>query len=82
MIVKHLNAIQNFGAMDAICTDKTGALIQGARSSWKNIWTSKANQRQGAALRLPQQLPLAAVMISCAVLTKAPTAWFIGRFGE
>lgn len=26
VIVKHLNAIQNFGAMDVLCTDKTGTL--------------------------------------------------------
>ena len=28
VIVKHLNAIQNFGAMDILCTDKTGTLTQ------------------------------------------------------
>jgi Mg2+-importing ATPase len=27
-IVKHLHAIQNFGAMDILCTDKTGTLTQ------------------------------------------------------
>ena len=27
-IVKHLNSIQNFGAMDILCTDKTGTLTQ------------------------------------------------------
>ncbi|MFO6485500.1 HAD-IC family P-type ATPase [Escherichia coli] len=27
-IVKHLDAIQNFGAMDILCTDKTGTLTQ------------------------------------------------------
>ena len=26
VVVKHLNAIQNFGAMDILCTDKTGTL--------------------------------------------------------
>ena len=26
VIVKRLNAIQNFGAMDVLCTDKTGTL--------------------------------------------------------
>ena len=26
VIVKHLNSIQNFGAMDILCTDKTGTL--------------------------------------------------------
>ncbi len=29
VIVKRLNAIQNFGAMDVLCTDKTSALTQG-----------------------------------------------------
>ena len=28
VIVKRLNAIQNFGAMDLLCTDKTGTLTQ------------------------------------------------------
>src|ERR1700751_3326526 len=27
-IVKRLNSIQNFGAMDVLCTDKTGTLTQ------------------------------------------------------
>lgn len=29
VIVKRLNAIPNFGAVDVLCTDKTGALTQG-----------------------------------------------------
>jgi len=29
VIVRRLNAIQNFGAMDVLCTDKTGTLTQG-----------------------------------------------------
>jgi Mg2+-importing ATPase len=29
MIVKRLNSIQNFGAMDVLCADKTGTLTQG-----------------------------------------------------
>src|SRR5690606_15520353 len=28
VVVKRLNAIQNFGAMDVLCTDKTGTLTQ------------------------------------------------------
>lgn len=28
VVVKHLNAIQNLGAMDVLCTDKTGTLTQ------------------------------------------------------
>ena len=33
VIVKRLDAIQNFGAMDILCTDKTGTLTQD-RSCW------------------------------------------------
>ena len=29
VIVKHLSSIQNFGAMDILCTDKTGTLTEG-----------------------------------------------------
>jgi len=29
VVVKRLNAIQNFGAMDTFCTDKTGTITQG-----------------------------------------------------
>ena len=29
VVVKRLNSIQNFGAMDVLCTDKTGTLTQG-----------------------------------------------------
>jgi Mg2+-importing ATPase len=29
VIVKHVNSIQNLGAMDVLCTDKTGTLTQG-----------------------------------------------------
>ena len=29
VIVKRLNAIQNFGAMDVLCTDKTGTITLG-----------------------------------------------------
>jgi Mg2+-importing ATPase len=28
VVVKHINSIQNFGAMDILCTDKTGTLTQ------------------------------------------------------
>jgi P-type Mg2+ transporter len=32
VIVKRLNSIQNFGAMDVLCTDKTGTLTRTASS--------------------------------------------------
>ena len=28
VVVKRLNSVQNFGAMDVLCTDKTGTLTQ------------------------------------------------------
>ena len=43
VIVKRLNAIQNFGAMDVLCTDKTGTLTQD-RSSWSSTSTCAASE--------------------------------------
>lgn len=37
VIVKRLNAIQNFGAMDILCTDKTGTLTVGNVSLIKHV---------------------------------------------
>ncbi len=37
VIVKRLNAIQNFGAMDVLCTDKTGTLTQGKIALEKHL---------------------------------------------
>jgi Mg2+-importing ATPase len=37
VIVKRLNSIQNFGAMDVLCTDKTGTLTQGKIVLMKHI---------------------------------------------
>ena len=38
VIVKRLNSIQNFGAMDVLCTDKTGTLTQGTDYAGASIW--------------------------------------------
>ena len=32
VLVRHLNAIENFGSMDVLCTDKTGTLTRGVMS--------------------------------------------------
>ncbi len=37
VIVKRLNSIQNFGAMDVLCTDKTGTITQGKISLEKYL---------------------------------------------
>ncbi len=37
VIVKRLNAIQNFGAMDVLCTDKTGTITQGRISLERHL---------------------------------------------
>ncbi|HZL82889.1 MAG TPA: magnesium-translocating P-type ATPase [Candidatus Deferrimicrobium sp.] len=37
VIVKRLNAIQNFGAMDVLCTDKTGTITQGRVELEKHV---------------------------------------------
>ena len=37
VIVKRLNAIQNFGAMDILCTDKTGTITQGRVELEKHV---------------------------------------------
>lgn len=39
VIVKRLNSIQNFGAMDVLCTDKTGTITQGKIILEKHIDT-------------------------------------------
>jgi len=45
VIVKRLNAIQNFGAADVLCTDKT-APHAGQKSSWRSTWTCKGNDSE------------------------------------
>src|ERR1039457_4457759 len=46
VIVKRLNAIQNFGAMDVLCTDKTGTLTQGKIVLEKHLmWTANPAEK-------------------------------------
>jgi Mg2+-importing ATPase len=44
VIVKRLNAIQNLGAMDVLCTDKTGTLTMCQRSVKTSHEGSNENQ--------------------------------------
>ncbi|NHC62797.1 magnesium-translocating P-type ATPase [Paenalcaligenes suwonensis] len=43
VVVKRLNAIQNFGAMDVLCTDKTGTLTQDKVILAKHVNTTGAD---------------------------------------
>jgi len=43
--------------MDVLCTDKTGTLTQGKIVLEKHLDVNGGAQREGAALRLPEQLP-------------------------
>ena len=55
-IVKRLNAIQNFGAMDVLCTDKTGTLTQDKVVLERHVNVVGEDGRLGARARVPQQL--------------------------
>ena len=56
VIVKRLNAIQNFGAMDMLCTDKTGTLTEGRIVLEKHLDVSGNENETILHLRLSQQL--------------------------
>jgi magnesium-transporting ATPase (P-type) len=45
VIVKRLNSIQNFGAMNVLCTDKTGTLTQG-RAGGRSIRSPSSRRRR------------------------------------
>ena len=55
VIVKRLNSIQNLGAMDVLCTDKTGTLDRGPRDPRTALRRGAARGRRGAAVGLLQQ---------------------------
>ena len=55
VIVKRLNSIQNLGAMDVLCTDKTGTLTHGPDHPGEALRRDAEGGRRGAAARLPQQ---------------------------
>ena len=51
VIVKRLNAIQNFGAMDVLCTDKTGTLTQDRIILKRHLDINGEDFGPGAAIR-------------------------------
>ena len=56
VIVKRLNSIQNFGAMDILCTDKTGTLTQDKVVLEKYVDVFGENNDRVLEIRLYQQL--------------------------
>ena len=56
VIVKRLNAIQNFGGMDVLCTDKTGTLTEDRVVLQRHCDVSGSESRRRAPGRLPDQL--------------------------
>jgi Mg2+-importing ATPase len=56
VVVKRLDAIQNFGAMDVLCTDKTGTLTQDRIAPGAQDRCLRRGLRGGAGVRVPEQL--------------------------
>ena len=55
VIVKRLNSIQNLGAMDVLCTDKTGTLTMDRVILEKHCDVVRNASRQRTATGVPQQ---------------------------
>ena len=55
VIVKRLNAIQNFGAMDVLCTDKTGTLTQDRIILKRHLDINGEDFERVLAIRLSEQ---------------------------
>ena len=51
VIVKRLNSIQNFGAMDVLCTDKTGTLTMDRIILEQHCDVARRRERSRAARR-------------------------------
>ena len=55
VIVKRLNSIQNFGAMDVLCTDKTGTLTMDEVILEKHCDVAGEREPRRVAVRVPDQ---------------------------
>jgi len=55
VIVKRLNSIQNFGAMDLLCTDKTGTLTEDRVVLQRHCNIAGRETDRSAARRIPYQ---------------------------
>ena len=56
VIVKHLVAIQNFGSIDVLCSDKTGTLTAAAMTFDRALDSVRRALGSAALIGLPQQL--------------------------
>ena len=57
VIVKRLNSIQNLGAMDVLCTDKTGTLTEGRIVLERHVDVRGHESERVLHYGVPQQLP-------------------------
>ena len=68
VIVKDLSAIQNFGAMDILCTDKTGTITQGKPTVTNIICSNGVTEREliqiAASLEKLSEHPLADAIVA------------------
>ena len=57
VIVKRLNSIQNFGAMNVLCTDKTGTLTQDRIILKRHLDIGGGDLGPRPRIRLSEQFP-------------------------
>ena len=53
--MKRLAAIENFGSMNVLCSDKTGTLTEGEVRVHAALDPQRQSEREGLALRLSQR---------------------------